>query len=387
MDFGLSEEYRAFRETAKRWVDAEIPKSWARELEKDEHNYPHALWEKFTEAGFHGVGIPEEYDGQGGDVIMQMILARELARSLGGLAWIWGITSFAGSKSIGLYGTDEQKAKYLPLIATGQLKAAIAFTEPGGGTDLLGGMTTTAERVEGGWKLNGEKIWSSSAHVADRLLVLARTNKDVEKKHQGLTLFWIPAKLEGVKITPLSKLGMRSMGSCSIHFEDAFCADEDVMGAPDKAWYTLLPTLNNERIMVGSFCLGVLDGVLEDAVDYMKERKAFGKPIGQFQALQHYVADIATWRTTTELLVNFAAWKMTNGMDCGLESNMVKLVASENANKAADLGIQILGGMGYSAETDMQRYWRDSRLWRIGPITNEMVRNGIAESLGLPRSF
>jgi len=159
------------------------------------------------------------------------------------------------------------------------------------------------------------------------------------------------------------------------------------MGTPDKAWYTLLPTLNNERIMVGSFCLGVMDGVLEDAIDYMKERKAFGKPIGQFQALQHYVADIATWRTTTELLVNYAAWKMTTGQDCGLESNMVKLVASENANKAADLGIQILGGMGYSAETDMQRYWRDSRLWRIGPITNEMVRNGIAESLGLPRSF
>ena len=318
---------------------------------------------------------------------MQMLLARELARSLGGLAWIWGITSFAGSKSIGLYGSPEQKAKYLPLIATGQLKAAIAFTEPSGGTDLLGAMTTTAERVEGGWKLNGEKIWSSSAHVADYLLVIARSDKDAEKKHQGLTLFWVPINTAGVKITPLAKLGMRSMGSCSVHFEDAFVADEQVLGEPHKAWYMLLPTLNNERIMVGAFCLGVIDGVLEDALDYMKQRKAFGGVIGRFQSLQHYVADIATMQKTTELMLHFCADKQARGENVGVEANMLKLMASENANAAADLGIQILGGMGYSAETDMQRYWRDSRLWRIGPITNEMVRNGIAESLGLPRSF
>jgi acyl-CoA dehydrogenase len=387
MDFSLPEEYSAFQDTVHRWVEQEVPKSWARELERDEHNYPHVLWDKFTEAGFHGVGIPEEYGGQGGDVIMQMVLARELARSLGGLAWIWGITSFAGSKSIGIYGSAEQKRKYLPLIARGQLKAAIAFTEPSGGTDLLGGMRSTAEKVEGGWKLNGEKIWSSSAHVADYLLVLARSDKNAAKKHQGLTLLWVPAKSPGVAITPLSKLGMRSMGSCAIHFEDVFIADENVLGERDKAWYTLLPTLNNERIMVGAFCLGVMDGVLEDAIDYAKQRKAFGKPIGQFQAIQHYIADIATSRMQTELLLNYCAWLQTTGQECGTQANMLKLVASENANKAADLGIQILGGMGYSAETDMQRYWRDSRLWRIGPITNEMVRNSIAESLGLPRSF
>jgi alkylation response protein AidB-like acyl-CoA dehydrogenase len=387
MQFSLSEEHLAFQEVARRWVNAEAPKAWARALERDEHNYPFALWDKFTEAGFHGVGIPEEYGGQGGDVLMQMVLARELARSLAGLAWIWGITSFAGSKSIGIYGSEAQKRKYLPLIAAGQLKAAISFTEPAGGTDLLGALRTTAERVEGGWRISGEKTWSSSAHIADYLLCLARSKKDVEKKHQGLTLFWVPAKTPGVQITPLAKLGMRSMGSCSVHFDNVFVADENVLGEPDRAWYMLLPTLNNERIMVGAFCLGVLDGVLEDAIDYAKQRRAFGKPIGQFQAIQHYIADIATMRTTTELLVHYAAWKQSTGQDCGVESNMVKLVASENANKAADLGIQILGGMGYSAETDMQRYWRDSRLWRIGPITNEMVKNGIAESLGLPRSF
>lgn len=387
MDFDLPEEHASFRDMVRRWVTSEVPKDWSRKLEADEHNYPHALWDKFTEAGFHGIGIAEEFGGQGGDVLMQMLLARELARSLGGLAWIWGITSFAGSKSIGLYGTPEQKAKYLPEIAAGRLKAAISFTEPAGGTDLLGSMTTSADRVEGGWVINGEKTWSSSAHVADYLLCIARTDRNVEKKHQGLTLFWVPARSKGITITPLPKLGMRSMGSCSVVYDNVFVPDENVLAEPNRAWHTLLPTLNNERIMVGAFCLGVIDGILEDALAYVQQRKAFGGIIGRFQVLQHYIADIATMQTSTELMLHYCASKQARGEVVGREANMLKLMASENANQAADLGIQIMGGMGYSAETDMQRYWRDSRLWRIGPITNEMIRNGIAESLGLPRSF
>jgi acyl-CoA dehydrogenase len=387
MDFELSEDHRAFKESVDKWVDKELPKSWARELERDEHNYPFALWDKFTEAGFHGVGIDEQFGGQGGDVVMQMILGRSLARSLAGLAWIWGITSFAGSKSIGVYGSQAQKEKFLPQIAAGKLRAAISFTEPGGGTDVLGALRTEARRGDGGWIISGEKIWSSSAHVADYLLLLARTDRDVPKRHQGVTLFWVPAKSPGVKVTPLSKLGMRSMGSCIVHLDQVFVPDDLVLGEPGRAWYMLLPTLNNERIMVGAFCTGVLDGVLEDALAYMKQRKAFGKLIGEFQALQHYVADIATWRQSVELLLYYCADLQSKGQPCHQQSSMLKILASEYAVKAADHGIQILGGMGYSAETDMQRYWRDARLWRIGPITNEMARNGIAEGLGLPRSF
>ncbi|AXL53668.1 acyl-CoA dehydrogenase [Paraburkholderia caffeinilytica] len=387
MDFELSEDQRAFQDSVRKWVDKETPKSWARELERNEHDYPFALWDKFTAAGFHGIGIDEEYGGQGGDVVTQMILGRELARTLGGLAWIWGITSFAGGKSIGVYGSEEQKQRFLPQIAEGKLRAAIGFTEPGGGTDVLGALRTEAVRGDNGWILSGEKIWSSSAHVADYILVLARTDKNVEKRHQGVTLFFVPAKSPGISITPLPKLGMRSMGSCTVHFDNVFVPDDLVLGEPGKAWYMLLPTLNNERIMVAAFCTGVLDGVLEDALDYMKQRRAFGKLIGEFQALQHYVADIATWRHSVELMLYHTAWLQSSGRPCHIESSMLKVTASEYAVRAADLGIQILGGMGYSAETDMQRYWRDARLWRIGPITNEMARNGIAEALGLPRSF
>src|SRR5271156_3253960 len=341
MDFELPEEHLAFREMVRKWVDKEAPKNWARELERDEHNYPFALWDKFTEAGFHGVGIAEQFGGQGGDVVMQMILGRELARSLAGLAWIWGITSFAGSKSIGVYGSEAQKKQFLPAIAAGKLRAAIAFTEPGGGTDVLGALRTEAVKGDGGWVLSGEKIWSSSAHVADYLLVLARTDKNVAKRHQGVSLFWVPAKSPGIKITPLPKLGMRSMGSCVVHFENVFVPDDLVLGEPGRAWYMLLPTLNNERLMLSAFCVGILDGILEDALAFVKERTALGKPIGQFMILQHYIADIAMWRQAGELMLHYTADLQSKGKPCHMESSMLKVLASEYAVKAADLGIQI----------------------------------------------
>ncbi|MFP5071128.1 acyl-CoA dehydrogenase family protein [Pseudonocardia nantongensis] len=387
MDFELTEQQELFRKTVRDWVDREAPKSWANELEKDERHFPHALFDKFASAGFHGIGIPEEYGGQGGDVLTQMILARELSRSLAGLTWVWGITSFAGGKSVGFYGTEEQKARHLPAIAAGREKWAIGFTEPGGGTDLLGAMRTRARKVDGGWVVNGQKTWSSASHVADYILLLVRTADAGEKRHQGVSLLILPTASEGVTIREIPKLGMRSLGSCDVFLDDVFVPDENLLGDQDRAWYMLLPTLNNERIMLSSFCVGIMDGVLEDALRYLTEREAFGGPIGRFQALQHHVANIAMWRDQAELMVHRAAWMQSLGRSCGQEANMAKVVASELAGQAADLGLQILGGMGYSAETDMQRYWRDVRLFRIGPVTNEMARNGIAEGLGLPRSF
>lgn len=387
VEFELPGEYQSFRETVERFVEAEMPKDWARRLEADEMNYPFELWDKFTLGGFHGIGIDEEYGGAGGDVIMQVLLARALSRTLGGLAWLWGITSFAGAKSIGLYGSEEQKRRFLPDIAAGRLRAAISFTEPGGGTDVLGAMRTMANKVDGGWVINGEKIWSSQAHVADYLLLLARTDKSVAKKHHGLTLFWVPRTSPGITVTPLPKLGMRSMGSCSVVLQETFVPDDLVLGAENKAWYMLLPTLNNERLLMSAFCLGYIDGVLEDAISYAKQRTAFGKPIAQFQIIQHYIADMKIAQYQVECMLMDSARKSAAGRASMIECTALKVASAELSNRCADLGIQILGGMGYSAETDMQRYWRDSRLQRIGPISDEMARNLIAEQLGLPRSF
>lgn len=387
MDFALSEEQEAFRDTVRRWVDAELPKDWCRALEADEQHYPYAMWDKLKAQGFFGIGIPEEWGGLGGDVLTQMLFAREVARTAGGLLWVWGLTSFGGAKTITSSGSEDQKARWLPAMAAGELRVSLSMTEPGGGTDVLGAMRTFAERVDGGWVLDGEKMWTTGAKAADRLLVLARTDRQAAKKHHGLGLFFVDARSPGITATLLPKLGMRAMGSCSVHYDQVFVPDVDVIGDPGDAWRNVLPSLNNERIMVGAQCLGAIDGVLEDALAYMTQRQAFGRPIGAFQALQHYVANIAAARTITELLLYNVAWLQATGQPCGVQANMLKMVATENAVRAADLGIQILGGMGYSAETDMQRYWRDHRILRMTPISNEMVRNSIAEDLGLPRSF
>jgi alkylation response protein AidB-like acyl-CoA dehydrogenase len=180
---------------------------------------------------------------------------------------------------------------------------------------------------------------------------------------------------------------MRCVASCAVRLEEVFVPDELLLGEEGRGWRPSTRPLNNERLVNAATCLGMLDGVLEDALAHMRTRQAFGRLIGEFQALQHYVADMAMWQAQGELLVLNTAALQAAGKPSAMESNMAKVLCSEYVSKAADLGIQILGGMGYSAETDMQRYWRDSRLLRIGPISNEMARNQIAEGLGLPRSF
>jgi acyl-CoA dehydrogenase len=387
VNFELGEEVELFRDTVIRWVDQECPKDWCRELERKEHVYPQELWDKLAEAGFHGIGIPEEYGGLGGDIIVQATFMREFARNAAGLAWIWGITSFSGAKSIGFYGTEEQKRRFLPKMAAGELKAAISFTEPSGGTDVLGALNTTADKVDGGWVINGEKTWTTTGDTADYLLLIARSDKNVEKKWHGVSLFFMPRESEGITVTPESKLGMRALSSCTINLDNVFVPDDLLLGEEGKAWKDSTKTLNNERIMNAAMCLGIIDGVLEDAIDYMNQRRAFGKLIGEFQTLQGYAADIAMWQKQTELMLYNSAWLQSNSKPCAMEAAMTKTIASEYACKAADLGISILGGMGYSAETDMQRYWRDARLMKIGPVSNEMAQNMIAQGLGLPRSF
>ena len=386
MDFALSEEHEMFRKVVHDWVEREAPKSYARELEAREFEYPHDLWDKMTAAGFHAIGLPEEYGGQGGDVALQVVLARELSRSLGGLSWMWGIPSFC-AKSVAEFASDEVKAELLPDLCEGRARMAITVTEPSGGTDLLGSMKTVARKVDGGWQVTGQKTWSSGAHVATHLLLLARTESHAGKPARGVTSFLVPNPSVGLEIRQIPKLGMRGFGSCDVFLDEVFVPERYVVGDVGMGFYQMLTTLNNERILVAATCLGILDGVIEDAVAYMKEREAFGKKIAQFQALQHFIADMAISQKQSELLTFYAAWKQQTGQPCGVESNMAKVAVSEAAGRAADLGIQILGGMGYSAETDMQRYWRDVRLYRIGPITNEMARNLIAESYGLPRSF
>jgi alkylation response protein AidB-like acyl-CoA dehydrogenase len=386
LNFDLAPEQQLFRETMHDLVQREFPKDWCREVEARE-DFPWDLWEKISENGLHGIGVAEEYGGQGGGIIEQVIVAEELSRTLAGLIWAWGVTAFAGVKALGHYGTEEQKQRILPGLCQGKAMFSISLTEPDGGTDVLGSMRTTAKKVDGGWLINGAKIWSTMAHVADMLLLIARSNDDVAKPSHGLTVFMCDAKAEGVKATKIPKIGMRSLGSCEVQLNDVFIPDENVIGEVDQGWRLLAETLNSERIMVSANCCGALQGILEDMVTYAQQRTAFGKPIGQFQAIQHMISDTYIGLETSRLATYRAAWLQSLGRPCGVESTAAKVFASEACFAAADRGMQILGGNAYAEEYDMQRYWRDMRLYRIAPISNEMARNFIGESLGLPRSF
>jgi acyl-CoA dehydrogenase len=385
LSFDFSEEQVLFRQSLRELVAREFPKAWCRELEAQDE-FPWDLWRKFGELGLTGVGLPEEYGGQGGGIIEQAILDEELSRTLAGLYWLLGITLFDG-KALVAAGTEEQKRRFLPEIAAGRMMWSIALTEPDGGTDVLGVMKTRAEKVDGGWVVNGTKIWSTLAHVSDRLFLVARTTREVAKSHHGVTVFLVDAKADGVTATTIPKLGMRSLGSCEVQLEDVFVADEDVLGEPDHGWRVLAETLNSERIMNGANCTGALAGILEDMVAYAQERVVYGRPLGQMQAVQHMIADTYKGLEISRLLTYRAAWLQSLGRPCGVESTMAKLVASEECFAGADRGMQVLGGYGYAMEYDMQRYWRDMRLYRVAPINNEMGRNFLAESLGLPRSF
>jgi alkylation response protein AidB-like acyl-CoA dehydrogenase len=384
LQFELTDEQRLFQRAVRDFVDNELTKAYCNGVEASEE-FPWELWRKLTDAGFTGVGIPEEYGGQGGGIMEQVILDEELSRSMAGLYWILGITLFDAKAILGA-GTEEQKQRFLPEIAAGNMMWAISLTEPDGGTDVFGAMKTRAKRVDGGWVLNGTKIWSTLAHAADRLFVVARTGEG-PRPHHGVTVFLCDAKTDGVTATPIPKLGMRALGSCEVVFDDVFVPEEDVLGEVDSGWKILADTLNSERIMNGANCTGALAGVLEEMVSYSQERMAFGKPIAQFQAVQHMIADTYAGLEISRLMTYRAAWLQSLGRPCGVESTMAKLVASEQCFSGADRGMQVLGGYGYAMEYSMQRYWRDMRLYRTAPINNEMCRNFLAESLGLPRSF
>ncbi|QTI71929.1 acyl-CoA/acyl-ACP dehydrogenase [Gordonia polyisoprenivorans] len=385
MDFTLSDTDQAWRENAREWVEKFWPKERARALEASDQLFPRELWNDLSDAGFHGIGIPEVYGGQGGTIITQAIGAREMARNLGGLVATWLAPAIGGTMTLLAAGSEEQKNTLLPQMAKGQIIFAIAVTEPGGGTDILGALRTTARLDGGEWVINGQKVWSTGAGDADYLVVLAGNVTD--NGIAGTNLILVPRTTPGIELRHIPKLGVRSLASYEVFLDDVRVPAENIIGPRGKGWKGMVAGLNADKTLLSSCATGVLDGILEDSLRYLHEREAFGRSIEHFQSLQHKVVDIASWRHISELVSMHAAWLMAQGKPAAKEATMAKMIASEYAVSAADIGLQLLGGMGYSAETDMQRYWRDARLWRIAPITSEMSRNFIAESLGMPRSF
>jgi acyl-CoA dehydrogenase len=386
MDFEFSEEQLMLQDSVRRFCEKELPKDIVRKSDENEE-LPPGMWSKMAELGWLGIALPEEYGGTGGSIIEQLIIMEELSRKSPALAICFMTTNSFGARTIFNNGSERQKKTFLPKISRGEVKFCLALTEPGGGTDVLGALKTTAETQGSEFVINGQKTFISDALVADYMILVARTDKKPARKSKGFSLILVDMKRDGVEIQKLNKLGIRPSIVSEIFLTDVHVPLDSLIGRREEGWSHLLDTLNNERILVAGYALGIGRSAFDDAVSYAKERDAFGRPISQFQAIQHYLSDMYVQLELARLITYKAAWLQCLAKPCGVESTMAKLVASEAGLEIATNGMRILAGYGYMMEYDMQRYYRDAMQAVVTPITNEMSKNYIGQSLGLGRSY
>jgi acyl-CoA dehydrogenase len=386
MDFDFSEEQLMLQDSVRRFCEKELPKDVVRKSDENEE-LPLSIWPKMAELGWLGIALPEEYGGTGGSIIEQLIIMEELSRKSPALAICFMTTNSFGARTIFNNGSESQKKAFLPKISRGEVKFCLALTEPGGGTDVLGALKTKAETQGSEFVINGQKTFISDASVADYMILVARTDENPAKKSKGFSLILVDMNRDGVEIQKLNKLGIRPSVVSEIFLTDVHVPLDNLIGTRQEGWRHLLDTLNNERILVAGYALGIGRSAFDDAVSYAKERDAFGRPISQFQAIQHYLSDMYVRLELARLITYKAAWLQSLAKPCGVESTMAKLVASEAGLEIATNGMRILAGYGYMMEYDMQRYYRDAMQAVVTPITNEMSKNYIGQSLGLGRSY
>jgi acyl-CoA dehydrogenase len=383
LDFALSEEQQLLVDAATDFVRRECPPELIREHARA-GTFDHDLWKKFAATGWLGLGVSPEYGGSGGTVLDAALVLEATAPATEAIGPTFATMCFGGHM-LDTMGTPEQKAELLPRLVDGDARFALSITEPGGGTDVLGAMKTTAARAEGGWVINGAKVFTSASTDAHFLVVVARTSPPGAKQAQGVSVFLVDRDAPGVTLTPLP--AMNDEDTNAAYYDDVFVAEDRLLGELDRGFYGLLAMLNNERIGIGALCVGWGQAAIDQVRAYALERQAFGGVIGRFQAVQHHIARMHLLVEQARLMVYRAAWLQSEGRPCGLEATAAKAVAAENVFEACDRGMQVMGGIGYTTECDINRYWRRVRLFRLAPISNEMALNSIAEWLGMPRSF
>jgi isovaleryl-CoA dehydrogenase len=380
MDFSLTDEQRDFVEAIGDFCRRECGTQAQRQRLTNGYSEMHSaeIYSKMADLGWLGVAIDESYGGSGGGMLEACLFMEETSR---GLAPINGYaTTLIVAGATQRFGTDAQKRQILGGIASGSVEA-IAMTEPEAGSDV-GSLTTSAERVDGGFVINGQKVFCSNAQIADHVLVVCRTTKG-DSKHEGLTMIFVPTDNSGMEAQPIDTLGGRE--TSYLYFTDCEASDDAALGEVDQGWTQLMAGLNVERLILAATMLGIGERAFDDALAYVKERRQFGRPIGSFQALQHRLADLATELEAARLMTYWVASKVDEDPDRMLprEASMVKLFATETAQKAALEGMQMMGGYGYSSEYDMERLVRATLVSTIYGGTSEIQRNIIAKTLGL----
>ncbi|AGT94726.1 acyl-CoA dehydrogenase [Rhodococcus sp. WS1] len=374
----LNDEETFLIETVRRFVDREV-KPTVQEVEHA-NEYPEKWIDQMKQIGIYGLAIPEEYGGSPVSMPCYAQVTQELSRGWMSLAGAMGGHTVV-AKLISLFGTEEQKVKYLPRMATGEIRATMALTEPGGGSDLQA-MTTNAKSDGTDLVVNGAKTWITNARRSGVIALLCKTDPSASPRHAGISIVLVEHG-EGLTVSrDLPKLGYKGVESCELSFDNYRIAESAILGGtPGKGFGQMMKGLETGRIQVACRALGVATAALEDSLAYAQQRESFGQPIWKHQSIGNYLADMATKLTAARQLTWHAAQMYDSGERCDMEAGMAKLYASEVAMEIALSAVRIHGGYGYSTEYDVERYFRDAPLMIVGEGTNEIQRNVIVSQL------
>ncbi|MFF0712244.1 acyl-CoA dehydrogenase family protein [Streptomyces bauhiniae] len=374
----LSEDERFVVKTVADFVDKEV-KPVVQELDHT-NTYPEALIEQMKRLGIYGLAIPEEYGGNPVSMPCFVLVTEELSRGWMSLAGAMGSHTVV-AKLLTHFGTEEQKRRYLPRMATGEMRATMALTEPGGGSDLQA-MRTVARKDGDAYVVNGAKTWITNSRRAGLIALMCKTDPEVSPAHQGISILLVEHGPGLTVSRDLPKLGYKGVESCELSFDDYRAPADALLGEVEgKGFGQMMKGLETGRLQVAARALGVGRAALEDSLAYAQERESFGKPIWQHQAVGHYLADMATQLTAARQLTLYAAREAEAGRRVDMEAGMAKLFASETGMQIALNAVRIHGGYGYSTEFDVERYFRDAPLMIVGEGTNEIQKNVIAAQL------
>lgn len=353
----------------------------------EEHRFPWDFYKYLADGGWVGIAIPEEYGGGGRGITEAASILRTVARSgaaMNGCSAIH-LTIF-GLNPVVKFGSDRLKQEFLPRACAGDLHVAFGVTEPDAGTDTSRIATRAEPDGSGGYVIHGRKVWTSKALESEVVLLLARTGPG--EGLRGLSLFLADLDRNYVDIRPIPKMGRNAVASCEVVYDGLPVPGWRRVGEEGEGWKYLLHGLNAERVLIASEAIGIGEASLRKAVQYGKDRVVFGRPIGANQAISHPLALAHMQLEAAWHMTRYAAWRFDHGMDCGEAANTAKYLAAEAGFFAADRAIQTLGGMGYATEYHVERYFREARVMRIAPVSQEMTLNYVAQQiLGLPRSY
>jgi acyl-CoA dehydrogenase len=388
MDFQFTEEQEEIRKQV-RALCSRFPDEYWRERDES-GEFPWDFYKAIADGGWLGITIPREYGGSGLGITEAALVMQTVAESGGGTQACSAIhLGIFGLEPLIKYGTEEAKRKYLPQVLSGETHVSFAVTEPDAGTNTTH-ITTFATRKGDGYVINGRKVFITKARESKKMLLLTRSTPldQVDKKTMGMSLFFADIDPKAVEVRELHKCGRKAIDTNMLFIDNLYVSKEDLIGEEGRGFYYILDGINPERILVASECIGMGKRSVEKAVQYAKERIVFDRPIGMNQGIQFPLAESYAKLETAELMVYKAAWLFDHGKPCGKESNVAKYIAAEAACEAADRAMQAHGGYGYIKDYDVERYWREARLFRIAPVSQEMVLNYVGEHvLGLPKSY